>query len=134
MTLCLPSANRRSISACTGNQGGSYSLPMVDFTICGQVRVDEPIHYRGFLSVEWSERRQAAIIRPVDVAVPLYAVAMRDDPIPVAHSMMIDAPCLRNRETALVWLLNRISEPGAETERDVEIPDSTADDSPDPIH
>ena len=117
-----------------GNQGGSYSLLMADFTIRGQVRVDAPFNYRGFLTVQWSERLEAAIVRPIDVAVPRYAAAMRDDPIPVAHTMMIDAPFLRHRETALIWLLNRIFEPGTETEGDVEIPDSTAGDPPDAIH
>ncbi|MCY3802053.1 MAG: hypothetical protein OXG46_10785 [Chloroflexi bacterium] len=106
---------------------------MADFTIRGQVRVDAPIYYRGFLSVQWSDRLKSAIVRPVDVAVPLYAAAMRDDPLPAAHPTMIDPPFLRNRETALVWLLNRIFEPGAETEGDVEIPDSTAGDPPDAI-
>ena len=124
---CLLSAHRRSISAGTGNKRGSYSLLlMADFTIRGQVRVDAPINYRGFLTVQWSEWLKAATVRPIDVAVPLYAAAMRDDPIPVAHPMMIDAPFLRNRQTALIWLLNRIFEPGAETEGDVESPDSTA--------
>ena len=107
---------------------------MADFTIRGQVRVDAPSYYRGFLSAQWSERLKAVLIRPVDVAVPLYAAAMWDDPITVPYSMTIDAPFLRNRETALVWLLNRNFEPGAETEGDIEVPDSTADDSPDPIH
>ena len=106
---------------------------MADFTIRGQVRVDAPIYYRGFLTVQWSEHLKAATVRPIDVAVPLYAAAMRDDPIPVAHPTMIDAPFLRNRETALIWLLNRIFEPGAETAGDVEIPDDTAGNPPDVI-
>lgn len=112
---------------------GGYSLLMADFTIRGQVRVDAPIYYRGFLTVQWSERLKAAIVRPVDVSVPLQVAARRDDPLPVAPRTMIDAPFLRNRETALVWLLNRIFEPGAETEGDVEISDSTAGDSSDAI-
>ncbi len=106
---------------------------MADFTIRGQVRVDAPIYYRGFLTVQRSERLKSAIVRPIDVAVPLYAAAMRDDSIPVAHPTMIDAPFLRNRQTALIWLLNRIFEPGSETEGDVEIPDDTAGDPPDRI-
>ena len=106
---------------------------MADFTIRGQVRVDAPIYYRGFLSVQWSERLKSATVRPVDVAVPLYAAAMRDDPVPAEHSTTIDPPFLRNRETALVWLLNRIFEPGAETEGDIEIPDSTAGDPQDAL-
>ena len=49
---------------------------MADFAIRGQVRVDAPIYYRGFVTVQWSERLKAAIVRPIDVAVPLCAAAL----------------------------------------------------------
>lgn len=49
---------------------------MADFAIRGQVRVDAPIYYRGFVTVQWSERLKAVIVRPIDVAVPLCAAAL----------------------------------------------------------